>query len=252
MFKRDIAKQILLKLNLETENSLKIKTNLLLFDIYLEERDEENAFETCKIAMKLLNKNENPQTVCELLFKCGLILETRNNPLKAIEAYERALKFNTDEKTNQYLQQIYSNLTTLYDETDQPTFARKYCKKALELSTKKGDIEGLYNANIKLAELYSDDDTSETNNYIENALKYADKLNDKFYKLSALMFYGDILYSKTKLINALEKYLQAYQIAKDNFMEEYLNRINQRILDVKYRISPDEFTKTARNYNYER
>ena len=81
-------------LNIKTDNNnlLKIKTNLLLFDIYLEERDEEKAFDACKNSMKLLNKSETPEIVCELLFKCGLILEARNNTSKAIEAYEKALK----------------------------------------------------------------------------------------------------------------------------------------------------------------
>ena len=252
MFKRDVAKQILLKLNIQNNNSLQIKTNLLLFDIYLEERDEDNAFETCKTSMKLLNKSESPEIICELLFKCGLILETRNNPTKAIEAYEKALKFNADEKINKYLQQIYSNLTTLYDETDQILSAKKYCKKALELNTKLGDIEGLYNANIKLAELYSDDNTDESKNYIQNAIKYADKLSDKFYKLSALMLYGDFMYSKSNVLEALEQYLQANKLARDNFMDEYYNKINQRILDVKYRISPETFEKIVKKYDYEK
>ena len=251
MFKRNEAKQILLTLNTENNNSLKIQANLLLFDIYLEERNEDSAFETCKESMKLLNKSESPEIICELLFKCGLILETRNNNQKAIEAYEKALKFNEDENTNKYLQQIYSNLTTLYDEANLVIQAKKYCKKALELSTRKGDIEGLYNANIKLAELYNDDNTSETQNFIENAIKYADKLSDKFYKLSALMLYGDYLYSKTELITALEQYLQAHKQAKDNFMDEYLNKINRRILDVKYRISIETFNDIAKRYNYE-
>ena len=252
MFKRNEAKEILLNIKTDNNNLLKIKTNLLLFDIYLEERDEEKAFEACKNSMKLLNKSETPEIVCELLFKCGLILEARNNTSKAIEAYEKALKFNEDEKVNPYLQQIYSNLTTLYNESDQMLSAKKYCKKALALSTQKNDFEGLYNANIKLAELYSNENTDESRNFIENAIKYADKLNDKFYKLSALMFYGDILYSKTELIEALLQYLQAYKLAKDNFMDEYLTKINQRILDVKYRVSPEIFNEKAKNYNYEK
>ena len=154
--------------------------------------------------------------------------------IKRYQKYEKALKFNSDETVNQYLQQIYSNLTTLYDETEQIMLAKKYCKKALELNTKKGDTEGLFNTNIKLAELYSDENTDESKNYILNAIKYANKLSDKFYKLSALMLYGDYLYSKSEVLEALEQYFEANKLAKDNFMDEYYGKINQRILDVNH------------------
>lgn len=137
MFKRAQAKEILVQLDAQADKSLKIKSELLLFDIYMEEGDEEKAFETCKTAMKLINKSETPNTICELLFKCGLILETRGNNYRAIEAYEKALKFNEDAKINSFLPQIYSNLTTLYAETDNLTLAAQYGQRHLKLRQRR-------------------------------------------------------------------------------------------------------------------
>ncbi len=251
MFKHSKAKSILLNLNIQNNKSLEIKRNLLLFDIYLEEGNEDDAFETCKTAMKLINKAENPTTVSELLFKCGVILEARNNTLRAIEAYEKALKFNSNPKINKHLQQIYSNLTTLYAETDNIKLAQKYCQKEFDISAQNNNLEGLYNASLKLAQLYQNSDVSKIHEQYENAIKYATELKDDFYIISALLMYGDFFYGNMKIKTAFEKYLKAYQISKNNFHKENTNQIKRRILDVKYRLPEETFTKIAKEYNYE-
>lgn len=252
MFKRKEAKKILSEYNPEEQpKDLKIKSNLLLFDIYLEEGDEDKAFDICKKTIKLIDKTQAPEIVCELLFKCGVILESRNNTFKAIEAYERALKFNKDPEVNKFLQQIYSSLTTLYAETESLKEAEKYCKKALEISKKSNNIEGLYNSNIKLAQLNLDGNIATVCKYFEDALGYANELKDNFYLTSALVAYGDFLYSKTQIVEALEKYFKAHKLAKDNFIKENIQKIERRILDVKYRLSEELFNKKAQEFKYE-
>ena len=252
MFKHNKAKEMLLALNTHNNKTLEIQRNLLLFDIYLEEGDENNAFETCKVAMKLINKKDNPTTISELLFKCGLILETRNQTRRAIEAYEKALKFSEDPTINKHLQQIYSNLTTLYTETENTHPAIIYCKKSLDLCEKSNNIEGIYNAHLKLAQLNDSNDIKTTSQHFESAIKYATLLQDSFYTISALLAYGDYLYSKTQIIPALEKYLNANQYAQNSFLKENLNQIERRILDVKYRISEEIFKQKAKEFNYEK
>ncbi len=244
MFKRECAKDILQNLLPQAGKSIKIKSALLLFDIFMEEGDEDNAFDTCKTAMKLINKSEDSKTICELLFKCGLILEARNNNYRAIEAYEKALKFNSNPQTNRFLTQIYSNLTTLYAETENLALAQNYGIKALESASTP---EELYSANLKLAKL----NTNEAAKYYENALKYAAELQDNFYRTSALIDYGDYLYNKTRIIEALEKYFTAHSLAKNSFIKENLTNIERRILDVKYRVTEEIFNKKAKEFNYE-
>ncbi len=252
MFKRDEAAKLLTGVTSDNQpKELQIKTNLLLFDIYLDKGDEDKAFDTCKTAMKLIDKTQSPATICELLFKCGVILESRNNTYRAIEAYERALKFNKDARVNKFLQQIYSNLTTLYAETNNVALAKKYCQKALQISAENNNAEGLYNCNIKLAQLSTDGEFNEVCEYFDNALKFAKELKDNFYTISALTAYGDYLYDKTQIIEALEKYLSAHKLAKDNFIKENLKAIERRILDVKYRVSEEIFRKKAQEFNYE-
>lgn len=244
MFKCAKAKEILLRLKTQADTSLKIRSSLLLFDIFMEEGNEDNAFETCKTAMKLINKSENPQTICELLFKCGLILETRGNTYRAIEAYEKAINFNETPEINKFLPQIYSNLTTLYTETDNLALAREYAQKAIKTATTPED---LYAANMKLAQLTPENAPE----HYETALKYAKELQDNFYITSALMAYGDFLYSKTRIIEALEKYLSAHKFAKNNLIKENIKNIERRILDVKYRIEEEIFNRKAKEFNYE-
>lgn len=252
MFKRKEAKNILTELeNKDLPKEINIKTNLLLCDIYLEEENEDKAFEICKKTIKLIDKTQEPALICELLFKCGVILESRGNTHKAIEAYEKAVKFNHDTKVNKFLQQIYSNLTTLYTEIENLKLANKYCQKALEVSTETDNSEGLYNSYIKLAQINPEADTQTVCSYFENALKYANKINDKFYTISALILYGDYLYGKTEILEALDKYFTAHKLAKDNFAKENLQKIERRILDVKYRLSEEMFQEKAKKYNYE-
>lgn len=240
MFKRDAAKQVLTSQTADMSKALQIKSNLLLFDIYMEEGDEDNAFETCKETMKLIDKTQEPATICELLFKCGVILESRGNNYRAIEAYEKALKFNIEK----FLPQIYSNLTTLYVETENLELAKKYCKKALETAT---STEEVYTASLKLAQLSPEN----ADKCYETALKCATELQDNFYITSALTAYGDYLYGKTRIIEALEKYFSAHKFAKNNFIKENIQTIEKRILDVKYRVTEEIFNKKAKEFNYE-
>jgi len=245
MFKRQEAKDILTALPLgESPKNLRIKSNLLLFDIYMEEGDEDNAFEICKETMKLIDKTQEPKTICELLFKCGVILESRGNTYRAIEAYEKALKFNKDANVNKFLPQIYSNLTTLYAETENTTLAKKYCQKALKAASSPEEV---YTANMKLAGL----DPEHAQEYYETALKCANELHDNFYITSALIAYGDYLYAKTRIIEALEKYFTAHKFAKNNFIKENITTIEKRILDVKYRVTEEVYNKKAKEFNYE-
>ena len=240
MFKRDAAKQVLANQTKDMPKALQIKSNLLLFDIYMEEGDEDKAFDTCKETMKLVDKTQEPATICELLFKCGVILESRGNNYRAIEAYEKALKFNIEK----FLPQIYSNLTTLYVETENLELAKKYCQKALETAT---STEEVYTASLKLAQL-SPENAAQC---YETALKCATELQDNFYITSALTAYGDYLYGKTQIIEALEKYLSAHKYAKNNFIKENIQTIEKRILDVKYRVTEEIFNKKAKEFNYE-
>lgn len=253
MFKRKEAKNTLLN-SQEGKilpKKLEISRNLLLFDIYMEEGEEDKAFDLCKRTMKLIDKAQDPSAICELLFKCGVVLESKNNTYKAIEAYERALKFNNDGRVNKFLQQIYSNLTTLYAETENIELAKKYCEKSLDVSFETNNSEGLYSGYLKLAQLNSESPIEEVISYYDKSLKYANELKDNFDKITALTAYGDYLYGKTKIIEALEKYLNAYKLAKDNFIKENLTTLSRRILDVKYRISDDLFRSKAREFDYE-
>ena len=247
MLKHNSAREILRKIELIDSKNLQLKINLLLFDIYMEVNDENNALEICKKSMEFVNEVDNTKLICELYFKSGLILEATNHNENAIKAYEKALNFNEINQDNDYLQQIYSKLTTLYGEKEDIINAKSNCKKLFEISQKTNNIEGLYNASLKLAHLSTNPD--EIENAYKETLKYAKDLRDRFYAVVALLEYGDYLYSKTKPIEALDAYLIADKLAKSNLIEN--NAIQSRILDVKYRLSEEEFNHKMKEFNNE-
>ena len=65
------------------------------------------------------------------------------------------------------------------------------------------------------------------------------------------MAYGDYLYGRTHIIEALEKYLTAHKFAKNNLIKENITNIERRILDVKFRVTEEIFNRKAQEFNYE-
>lgn len=250
MFKRDYAKEILLGLNKAQSKILRIKSELLLFDIYMEEDDKEKAFQACKTAMSLADFAQKTEMLCELLYKCGLILELGGQTTRAIDAYEKALKYSEDSKVNKYLPQIYSSLSVLYPEAGGELKAKDYARKFFEISKLQNDKEGLYLASLKLAELNEGDSIENVCNLYEKTYNYAKNTSDNMNIITALLQWGDYIYDKGLVTEALDKYLQAYQVAKNNLLKESLISINLRIKEIKFRLNEDTFNKKLKEYNY--
>lgn len=251
IFKHDYAKEILLSLHKAQNSSIKIKSELLLFDIYLDEGDEEKAFESCKEALEILDKNFDKTLVCELLFKCGLILDMRKNKFKAIEAYERSLKTSSDENTNKYLSQIYNNLSSLYDEISENKKAKEYSIKAFELAKSHEDYDEMFNSTMRLAELSADEDEKVTLKLYEKACEYAGLSNDTYCNVTGYTALGDFYFQKHKNLSALENYLKAYKFGKESFYDEVKSLLKERILSVKSALNFDVYYAKIQEFGYD-
>ncbi|MBO7671899.1 tetratricopeptide repeat protein [bacterium] len=249
IFKRDYAKEILLSLHKAQNPVIKIKSELLLFDIYLDEGDEEKAFESCKEALAHLDKNPDKELACELLFKCGLILDIRKNYLKAIDAYERSLKISSD-STNKYLIQTYNNLANLYSETENYEKAKEYSLTAFETAKSQNNNDEMFNSTLRLAELTKDDEKSALKLY-EQALEYAKLANDTYCNITALIALGDFYFEKHKNLSALENYLKAYKIGKESFYDEIKTLLDNRLISVKAVLNYDVYYPKLKEYGYE-
>ena len=250
MFKRNYAKEILLGLNKAQNKELRIKSELLLFDIYLEEDNKEMAFQACKTAMSLANFEQKTEMSCELLYKCGLILDLGNSTTKAIEAYEKALKYSDNPTINKYLYQIYSGLTILYADSGAKLKAIEYAKKFFEISKSQKDSEGMCIASLKIAELSADKEINSVCDLYEKAYKSAENTKDNFNILTALLQWGDYLYEKGLLTEALDRYMNAFKTAKSSMLKENLNLINLRIKSLKYSLNEETFNRKAKEYDY--
>lgn len=249
IFKRDYAKEILLSLHKAQNPVIKIKSELLLFDIYLDEGDEENAFESCKEALAQLDKNPDKELACELMFKCGLILDMRKNYTKAIDAYERSLKISSD-NTNKNLLQTYNNLANLYSENGDYEKAKEYSQTAFETAKSQNNNEEMFNSTLRLAELSKDDEKSALKLY-EQALEYAKLANDVYCSITALIALGDFYFEQHKNLSALENYLKAYKIGKESFYDEVKTMLDNKLNSIKTVLNSDVYYPKLKEYGYE-
>ena len=251
IFRRDYAKEILLSLHKAQNPIIKIKSELLLFDIYLDEGDEEKAFESCKEALALLDKNPDKELTGELLFKCGLILDIRKNYSKAIDAYERSLKITSSENSNKYLLQTYNNLANLYAEIDELEKAKEYSEKAFETAKSQNNNDEMFNSTLRLAELTAKEDEKAALKLYEQALEYSKQANDVYCNITALISLGDFYLDKRKNLSALEYYLKAYKIGKESFYDEVKFLLEDRMISIKSVLNSDIYYPKIKEYGYE-
>lgn len=250
IFKLDYAKGILLTLIKAQNPSIKMKSELLLFDIYLDEGNEEKAFESCKEALSILDKNPEVLTG-ELLFKCGLILEMRKNFNKAIDAYERSLKVMPSETSNKYFIQTLNNLSNLYFETSNPDKALEYAEKSFETAQNQNNYDEMVNSALRLAELKSSNDEKAALKLYEDACIYAERSHDAYCSITALINLGDFYFNHHKNLSALEKYLQAFKAGKESFYDEIKLLLEEKMSSVKSVLNSDVYYSKIKEYGYE-
>ena len=65
------------------------------------------------------------------------------------------------------------------------------------------------------------------------------------------MAIGDFYYNRNENEKALENYLQAQDVAKDNFSKDNIEKIALRIEDIKARVGEEKFTELENNIKNE-
>lgn len=202
-----------------------------------------SAYEYYKKAIKISNETMDTETLSELYFKYALIADDKGDVAEALEYYNKCIKLSSDENLNKYLSAAYSNIATLHFERNDKAYAAQCFLKAYELDKKNNNYDGMYFSATKLAQMAQKSYPDKAIAYLNQAKECAVKLNDSFYIASAELATGDFYYSQKQNEDALKEYLKAYEIAKNDFSKDNLNKIQMRIDDIKFRIGLETFNK---------
>lgn len=246
MYKHDNAKYILSELEQQNlPNEMMIKVNLALAKL-TDNSDIE--FKYYEKALKLVDIHTNKQILAELYYKSAGSYDEQNDTRMAALYYKKCIELDSNPNNNKYLSMALANLAELYDEAGSPQHAIKYYNESLRIDKATKNYNGLYYSAMHLSEIYGTKNKEKALEYLNQALYYAKKLNETYHIISALTEMGDF-YSKLKDFTHAYKYLiEAYNLSKQSFNRENLNKIQTRIEDIKHRISEQEFTKLQDEY----
>ncbi len=247
-FKRDQSKTLLNEI-IETEKiskNLAVKTYLSLAN--LADNSPNLAFNYYKKAMEILDHTVEKKVQSELFFKFALILDEKGETNLAIRGYKKCIDIDNNPKINTYISSALSNLATIYDENNNFELAEKYFIESLKVDDTMKNYNGIYLSSIKLAEININKDPDKAINYFKKAKSCAFELNEPFYIASCDISMGDFYFNQKDDELALKNYLSAYNIAKTNFSKDNIEKIQQRINDIKARIGDEMFKKYENEY----
>lgn len=242
-YKIDKAKEYLSDIIKYSENPpiLITKVYIQLANIEDNLANINGAFEYYKLAVVNSNEAMDVETMSELYFKYALILDDKNDTKNAIEFYEKCINLSDDYKINKFLSSAYSNIATLYLEKNDIESAVKNYTKAYEIDKENNNYDGMYYSSSKLASILQRKQPNDALKYLEIAMDCAKSLNDIFYMASAYLALGDFYYDKKQDEMALAQYVSAYELVKNDFSKDNINKIQMRINDIKFRLGVERF-----------
>jgi len=243
----DKAKELFLDIvsSKKSPTILTIKSYLQLANIEEGSSNPEDAFEYYKQAIEISNRTDDIETLSELYFKYALALDDKNDTKTAIEFYNKCIDLSDDFNFNKSLSPAYSNIATLYLEKNDTQNAVKNYLKAYEIDQKSVNLEGMYYSSSKLASILQKAQPEKALEYLHTALDCAKSTKDVFYIASASLSLGDYHYDRQQNEIALKHYLYAFDLAKADFSQDNINKINVRINDIKFRLGVEKFENLA-------
>lgn len=243
-YKMEKAKDILIEIINQEDNLpylplLKVKAYLQLADLEENLSNPDAAFHCYKNAISISHQVHDVKTLSELYFKYALALDDKNDVRNAIEFYNKCINLSDDFAVNKFLSSAYSNIATLYLEKNDVGNAQQNYLKAFEIDKSNNNYEGMYYSASKLASIMQK--RNGALEYFETALDCAKLTKDVFYIVSAALATGDYHYDMKQNEIALKYYLYALNLAKNNFSQDNINKINVRINDIKFKLGVEKF-----------
>lgn len=237
----DIFKDLIQDFNVSSET--KIKAYLELANIEDGASNSSLSFEYYQNAIELSKNISDIEILGELYFKYALALDDKNDYASAIEYYKKGIKLSDDYVKNKFLSASYSNIAILYQENGDISNAELNYEKAYNIDKLSQNIEGMYYSSSKLASMFNRKNPQKALFYLRASLDCANLLKDSFYIVSADLNLGDYYYDTKSNELALKFYFKALQIAKKDLSKENIEKIEQRIADIKIRLGAQNFDR---------
>lgn len=238
-FKKEQAKVLLTEIeknNISDELRIKVLNSLANLT-----SDSNLVYNYYKKALEVSPINIDKSVLSELYFKFALVNEDRGDDKTAVEYYKKCINLDSNPKVNTYLSGALSNIATLYDDIGESDTAVKYYLESYKLDEQTKNLNGLYSTSMKLAEIYSAKTPEKAIEYYNNAISYANTLNEPFYIIATSTALGDFYFNRKENESALKNYKHAYNYAQNGLYKENAAKILQRIEDIKMRVGEERF-----------
>lgn len=242
-YKIEKAKEIFLEIVKSKDSSafLIVKSYIQLANLEESLSQTRNAFEYYRLAIEYSNETMDEEILSELYFKYALAMDDKNDTKAAIEFYDKCINLDGNYEVNKFLSPAYSNIATLYLERNDIENAIKNYIKAYEIDKQSNNLEGIYYSSSKLSSILQRRNPEQALEYFNIALDSAKSTNDTFYIVSASLAIGDFYYDRKQNEIALKHYINALELARKNFSQDNINKINIRINDIKFKIGAEKF-----------
>lgn len=249
MYKNDRAVETIKKViySVDTPQSLMVSACTLLGNIYSEMNNPEDAYSYYKKALDSLDDNVDSDTLAELYFKYALANDDRGELEQAYEYYNKCIVCG---HSNPYKASAYSNLGSCYYENESYDDALSCFLKAYEIEETNNNYEGIYYNASYIAKIYVKKGSDKALEYLMEAQKSAEFINEEFYIMQSAIALGDYYYSQPEKYKAsLKQYFIAQRLAATSSEKVDISKIKSRINDMKLRMSPEDFEQVEQRYD---
>lgn len=248
MYKHNRAIETIKKViySVDTPQSLMVNACTLLGNIYLDMNNYKDAYDYYQKAIESLDENVDKSTLSELYFKFALVNDEQGEDTVAFDFYNKCIAIN---ENNSYKALSYSNLGSCYLESENLADSLACFTKAYDIEKQTNNYDGIYYNSVYIAKIHIKNKSNKALNFLIEAKKSAEFINEEFYILEASIALGDYYYNnKSTHKEALIEYLKARTIAEKLSREIDLSKITQRINDMKLRMNEEDFWELEKKY----
>ena len=231
--------------SVDTPQSLMVSACTMLANIYSDMNIPEEAYNYYKKALESLDENVENNILSELYFKYALANDDKGDTNLAFEFYNKCISVGNSD----YKALAYSNLASCYYENGNYDEAKACYSKAYEIDKTNNNYDGLYYNASNLAKILLQEKSKKAIDYLIEAKRSADFLNEDFYIIESSIALGDYYYNSSKTYtDALREYYKAKSVADRTSQKIDITIIEKRISDMRLRMKKEDFAEIENKY----
>ena len=248
MYKNERAIETLKKViySVDTPQALLVDACIRLGNLYTEKERPKEAYKYYQKALESVDENTPDDRRAELYFKYALVCDEKEDNQTAFEYYNKCVQID---ENNNYKALAYSNMGACYYDNENMSDAEACFLKAYNMEKSQNNYEGIYYTASYLAKIYAKGNLQQAYNYMMEAKQSAEFINEDFYILEATVTLGDYYYDhKNMTKKALIEYMTARRIAQNFGAMVDIQKIEERIQDMKLRMDSEEYQEIEKRY----